>query len=240
VTDVPLADADALTISAAVRSGTVSAVELTEAALARIAARDPALNSFTTVTTDRALADARAVDAAIARGDDPGPLAGAPFAVKNLFDVEGLVTVAGSMIDRERPPAAADATIVRRLAGAGAILIGALNMDEYAYGFTTENTHYGAAHNPHDPARVAGGSSGGSGAAVAGGLVHAGARLGHQRLDPGAGLAVRHLRAEADLRAPQPSRRAVVRRQPRPCRPAGALGRRSRSRLRRHAGARSA
>ncbi len=164
-------ETDALSIAAAVRGGALSAVEVAEAALARIAARDPALNSFTAVTEARALADARAVDASFARGDDPGPLAGAPFAVKNLFDVEGLVTIAGSKIDRERPPATADATIVRRLKRAGAILVGALNMDEYAYGFTTENTHYGPARNPHDPARVAGGSSGGSGAAVAGGLV---------------------------------------------------------------------
>jgi len=166
-----VSEADALSIAAAVRGGTLSAVEVAEATLARIAARDPALNSFTAVTEARALADARAVDVALARGDDPGPLAGAPFAVKNLFDVAGLVTIAGSKIDRERPPATADATIVRRLAAAGAVLVGALNMYEYAYGSTTENTHYGPAHNPHDPARVAGGSSGGSGAAVAGGLV---------------------------------------------------------------------
>jgi AtzE family amidohydrolase len=171
VNDLPLPEGNALTITAAVRAGALSAVEVTEAALARIAARDPALNSFTAVTASRALADARAVDAAVARGDDPGPLAGAPFAAKNLFDVEGLVTLAGSKIDRERPVASADATIVRRLTAAGAILVGALNMDEYAYGFTTENTHYGPAHNPHDPAHVAGGSSGGSGVAVAGGLV---------------------------------------------------------------------
>jgi AtzE family amidohydrolase len=171
VTGTLRSDANALTIAAAVRSGAVSAVEVAEAALARIAARDPALNSFTTITEARALADARAIDAAVARGDDPGPLAGAPFAVKNLFDIARHVTIAGSRIDRERPPATADATIIRRLAGAGAILVGALNMDEYAYGFTTENTHYGPSHNPHDPARVAGGSSGGSGAAVAGGLV---------------------------------------------------------------------
>jgi AtzE family amidohydrolase len=171
VSDRSLAEADALTIAAAVRRGAVSALEVAEAALVRIAARDPALNSFTATTRVRAVADARAVDAALARGVDPGPLAGVPFAVKNLFDIAGLITVAGSKIDREREPATADATIVRRLAGAGAVLVGALNMDEYAYGFTTENTHYGAAHNPHAPARIAGGSSGGSGAAVAGGLV---------------------------------------------------------------------
>jgi AtzE family amidohydrolase len=165
------ADGDALGIAAAVRGGRLSAVEVAEAALARIVSGDPALNSFTAVTEGRALADARAVDAAIARGEDPGPLTGVPFAVKNLFDVKGLVTIAGSRIECERAPAMADATVIQRLAGAGATLVGALNMDEYAYGFTTENTHYGPAHNPHDPARVAGGSSGGSGAAVAGGLV---------------------------------------------------------------------
>jgi amidase/aspartyl-tRNA(Asn)/glutamyl-tRNA(Gln) amidotransferase subunit A len=97
-----------------------------------------------------------------------------PFAVKNLFDVAGLVTLAGSRVERERPgaaPAATDATAITRLEAAGAILVGALNMDEYAYGFTTENTHYGATRNPHDLSRIAGGSSGGSGAAVAAGLV---------------------------------------------------------------------
>ena len=81
------------------------------------------------------------------------------------------MTRAGSKIDAEGAPAAADATLVRRLREAGAVLVGALNMDEYAYGFTTENSHYGPTHNPHDPARIAGGSSGGSAAAVAGGLV---------------------------------------------------------------------
>jgi AtzE family amidohydrolase len=171
VTAQSLLDADALTIAAAVRNGEANAVAVAEAALARIAARDPVYNSFTTVTRERALADATVVDAACRRGDDPGPLAGVPFAVKNLFDIAGVVTVAGSKIDRDRPPAAADASVVQRLAKAGAILVGALNMDEYAYGFTTENAHYGPCHNPHDPARVAGGSSGGSAAAVAGGLV---------------------------------------------------------------------
>jgi AtzE family amidohydrolase len=166
-----LAAADALTIAAAVRSGEARAVDIAAAALARIAAHDPGLNSFTTVTADRALAAAREVDARRARGEDPGALAGVPFAVKNLFDIQGVVTVAGSQIDAERAPAAADAVVVRRLAAAGAVLVGALNMDEYAYGFTTENAHYGPARNPHDAARVAGGSSGGAGAAVGGGLV---------------------------------------------------------------------
>ena len=166
-----IASGGALAIAAAVRAGQASAVQIAEAALARIEADDPALNSFTTVTAERALAEARAVDARRAQGYDPGPLAGVPYAVKNLFDIAGITTVAGSKIDAERPPAAADATAVRRLAEAGAVLVGALNMDEYAYGFTTENTHYGPARNPHDRDRIAGGSSGGSGNAVAGGLV---------------------------------------------------------------------
>jgi 1-carboxybiuret hydrolase len=168
---VTLATLDALSASAAVRSGAASAVEITRAVLAHIEARNPALNAFTAVTAERALAEAAAIDRRKAQGETLGPLAGAPFAVKNLFDIEGLTTLAGSKIDAERPPASADSFIGRKLSDAGAILLGALNMDEYAYGFTTENTHYGAAHNPHDLAHSAGGSSGGSGAAVAGGLV---------------------------------------------------------------------
>jgi 1-carboxybiuret hydrolase len=168
---VSLATLDALGAAAAVRTGVASAIEIAEAALAHIAARNPALNAFTAVAAERALAEAKSVDRRRAQGETLGPLAGAPFAVKNLFDIEGLVTLAGSKIDAARPPAKADAFILKKLSEAGAILLGALNMDEYAYGFTTENTHYGAAHNPHDLAHSAGGSSGGSGAAVAGGLV---------------------------------------------------------------------
>lgn len=158
-------------IAAAVRRREISAVEVTRAALGRIEARDQALNCFTAITAERALGEAAAVHAALMAGRDPGPLAGVPYAVKNLFDVAGLSTLAGSRINAESPPATADAPLVSRLAAAGAILVGALNMDEYAYGFTTENAHYGPTHNPHDPQRVAGGSSGGSAAAVAGGLV---------------------------------------------------------------------
>lgn len=95
------------------------------------------------------------------------PLAGLPYAVKNLFDIEGITTLSGSKINRDLPAAREDAVLVQRLQSAGAILVGALNMDEYAYGFTTENTHYGPTRNPHDTTRIAGGSSGGSGAAVA-------------------------------------------------------------------------
>jgi AtzE family amidohydrolase len=157
-------------IAAAVRSGTVSATELAKAGLARAEAHDPGVNAFTSITAAAALEDATRVDAAVARGADPGPLAGVPFAAKNLFDIAGLVTLAGSRIEQTRPPAARDSFAVAALRRAGAVCLGALNMDEYAYGFTTENTHFGPCHNPHDPARVAGGSSGGSGAAVAAGL----------------------------------------------------------------------
>ncbi len=162
---------DAVGIASDVRAGNRSAVDVAERALERIAAGDAVVNSFTAVLAGRALADARRVDEALAAGGDPGPLAGVPFAVKNLFDVAGEVTLAGSKISAVQPPASADAEAVRRLSQAGGVLVGMLNMDEYAYGFTTENTHYGACRNPHDPTRVAGGSSGGSGAAVAAGFV---------------------------------------------------------------------
>ncbi len=158
-------------IAADVRARRRSAVSVAEEALAAVAAGNPRLNAFTHVDPARALATAAAVDATIAQGDDPGPLAGVPFAVKNLFDLEGIATLAGSKIERDAPPATRDAYLVRRMLAAGAVPIGALNMDEYAYGFTTENAHEGPAHNPHDLARMAGGSSGGSAAAVAGGLV---------------------------------------------------------------------
>ncbi len=166
-----LEQADAVAIAAAVREGKVSAVEVAKAALQRIAARDSELNCFTTVTAETTLADAERIDREIAQGKNPGSLAGVPFAVKNLFDIAGLTTLAGAKINAENPPAIQDATPVARLKQAGAVLVGALNMDEYAYGFVTENSHYGATHNPHDLKRVAGGSSGGSAAAIAAGLV---------------------------------------------------------------------
>jgi aspartyl-tRNA(Asn)/glutamyl-tRNA(Gln) amidotransferase subunit A len=162
---------DAVSIAAAVREGRVSAVEVTQAALAKIAARDRELNCFTAIIAEAALADASRIDSEIAQGNNPGALAGVPFAVKNLYDIAGLTTLAGAKINAENPPATQDATAVAKLKQAGAILVGALNMDEYAYGFVTENAHYGATHNPHDLQRVAGGSSGGSAAAVAAGLV---------------------------------------------------------------------
>ena len=166
-----LNQADAVKTATAVRQGNISAVEVVTAALKRIEARDNALNCFTTVTAQTALTDAEAIDRAIAAGQDPGSLAGVPFAVKNLFDIAGIRTLAGSKINAEKPAATQDATAVAALKRAGAVLVGALNMDEYAYGFVTENSHYGPTHNPHDLNRIAGGSSGGSAAAVASGLV---------------------------------------------------------------------
>lgn len=163
--------ANAISIAAAVRDRTISSLEVTTAALQRIAAKNQILNCFTTITADTALQDAARIDREIAAGKNPGLLPGVPFAVKNLFDIAGITTLAGAKINAENPPATKDATAVTKLKQAGAILVGALNMDEYAYGFVTENSHYGTTHNPHDLNRVAGGSSGGSSAAVAAGLV---------------------------------------------------------------------
>jgi len=162
---------DAVSIAAAVRSRNGSAREALQSALDTIRRHDGQLNCFTKVLEAEALAEADATDARIASGQDPGPLAGVPVAVKNLLDIAGLTTLAGSKIHAERPPAQRDATVVERMRAAGATIVGALNMDEYAYGFTTENSHYGATRNPHDLERVAGGSSGGSAAAVAAGMV---------------------------------------------------------------------
>ena len=155
----------------AVASGQRSAAEVLQACIARIESTDARINAFTGTRFEAARAQAARVDAQRARGEPLGPLAGVPFAVKNLFDIAGEVTLAGSKVNRTNPPATADAVLVQRLQDSGAVLVGSLNMDEYAYGFTTENTHYGPTHNPHRPGHVAGGSSGGSGAAVAAGQV---------------------------------------------------------------------
>ena len=172
--DTPATDFDFMTaadVAGAVAAGRTSARAVVEATLARIRAHDPVLNSFTAVTEQRALLRAEVVDATRARGELLGPLAGVPFAVKNFFDVAGLPTLAGSKINRDDPPAPRDAALIERLEAAGAILVGALNMGEYAYDFTGENIHDGPSRNPHDIERMSGGSSGGPGAAVGGGLV---------------------------------------------------------------------
>jgi aspartyl-tRNA(Asn)/glutamyl-tRNA(Gln) amidotransferase subunit A len=158
-------------LAAAFRDGTTTASANVAATLARIARVDGAVNAFTDVLAERAGARAAALDAARARGEPCGPLAGVPFAVKNLFDIAGLPTRAGSKINRDRPPAARDGALVRRMEAAGAILVGGLNMGEYAYDFTGENVHDGPTRNPHDLGHMSGGSSGGSGGAIGAGLV---------------------------------------------------------------------
>src|SRR5207302_10450038 len=166
-----LAEATATEIAQSVARGETTALAVTEAALGSVARLNPLLNAFTDVTAERARARAQAIDAARAAGQVPGPLAGVPFAVKNLFDVTGLATRAGSKINRERAPAERDQPLIERLETAGAVLIGALNMGEYAYDFTGENVHDGNARNPHDPQHMTGGSSSGSAGAVAGRMV---------------------------------------------------------------------
>ena len=161
----------AMAIAEAVRSGRRSAVSVAEDAIDRIRQRDGAIGAVTRLLDDRALAEARAVDATIAAGGDPGPLAGVPYGVKDLFDVAGLPTTAGAAMLRDAPPAAADAEVLVRMRRAGAVLVATLNMDEFAYGFATVNTAFGTTRNPHDTDRLAGGSSGGSAAAVASGML---------------------------------------------------------------------
>jgi aspartyl-tRNA(Asn)/glutamyl-tRNA(Gln) amidotransferase subunit A len=158
-------------IAQAVRSGRITARSVTQAALDAIAARDGAINAVNTVLTQRALSAADAVDAMVARGEEPGPLAGVPIGVKALFDVAGLPTTAGAAMRVDAAPAQEDAALLQRLTAAGAVPVAVLNMDEYAYGFVTVNAHFGTTKNPHDTARLAGGSSGGSAAAVAAGML---------------------------------------------------------------------
>lgn len=159
-------------IQRALTSGELSAKEIARHTLENIARVNPQINAWTHVSEKRMLAEAENIDT-LRREKKPLPvLAGVPYAVKNLFDVAGHTTLAGAQLLSDRPAATADSWAVRQLHSAGALLSGMLNMDAYAYGFTTENSHYGATHNPHDLSRIAGGSSGGSAAAVAAGLVH--------------------------------------------------------------------
>ncbi|MDB9313533.1 AtzE family amidohydrolase [Spirulina sp. CS-785/01] len=169
--NIDLPTADAVTIAKAIRAQTVTATGVIEDTLTRIHHQDETLNCFTGILGEPAKGRARDIDRAIAQQRKVGLLTGVPFAVKNLYDVAGVTTLAGSKINQDNPPARFDATAIARLKQAGAVLIGTLNMDEYAYGFVTENSHYGETRNPHDLTRIAGGSSGGSAAAVAAGLV---------------------------------------------------------------------
>lgn len=167
-----LGDVSIQTLQRAIQQGEISALEVAKRTLQAVEQHNPALNAWTEVTGPRMLKEASAIDAQRQRGETLPPLAGIPYAIKNLFDVAGHTTLAGASLFSDRPAARADAFAVDKLRRSGALLSGMLNMDAYAYGFTTENSHYGATHNPRDLSRVAGGSSGGSAAAVAAGLVH--------------------------------------------------------------------
>ena len=148
--------------AAAIAAGVLDPVDLTEQVLARIAALNPALNAYITVDADKARA--------MARSARQGPLHGLPIGLKDLFDLRGARTTAGSQILADRAPAAEDAAAVARLRAAGAVFLGKTNMHEWALGITNLASHFGPVHNPWDLDRVPGGSSGGSAAAVAAGL----------------------------------------------------------------------
>ena len=162
---------DARQIARSVVCGETTAVEVTRKALDRIALLDGQLNCFTKVFDERALREAEQIDAMRQHGKALPALAGVPYSVKNLFDVKGEVTLAGAKVNQGKPPAVRDAVLVGRMQQAGAILLGAVNMDEHAYGFSTENSHFGVTHNPLDERCIAGGSSGGSAAGLAAGMV---------------------------------------------------------------------
>ena len=162
-------DLTLLTIAEAaerIRRREVSPVELTDAYLARIERLNLSINAYVTVTAGRARAEAAAAEKAIAGGEYRGPLHGIPIGLKDLYDTAGIETAGGSKILRGRVPER-DSTAARRLAEAGAVLLGKTNTHEFAWGTTTNNPHTGATHNPWDLERIPGGSSGGSGAAIA-------------------------------------------------------------------------
>src|SRR3990172_5193045 len=168
------ADLTRLSISAAavlVRKRKVSPVELTKACLARIEQLNPSLNAFITVTAESALLQAREAEVEVQRGRWRGPLHGIPIGLKDLFDTAGVRTTGGSALFKDRIPKE-DAEVVRRLKTAGAVLLGKNNMQEFAYGGGSIISYFGAVPNPWDTSRIAGGSSGGSAAAVAAGLCY--------------------------------------------------------------------
>jgi len=154
----------------ALRQRTVSSAELTEAALRRTGEINPKLNAMITMLDQSARAQAQAADRELASGADRGPLHGIPVAVKDVFETRGVRTTAGSVIFMHNVPAR-DATVVEKLAAAGAVLVGKTGMHELAYGVTSNNPHFGAVRNPWDTDRIPGGSSGGSGAAVSADMV---------------------------------------------------------------------
>ncbi len=152
-----------------IRAREVSPVELTEAYLGRIERLNPAVNAYVTVTAERAREDARRAADEITAGGYRGPLHGIPIGLKDLYGTEGIRTTAGSIIYKDNVPAQ-DCTVARKLREAGSVLLGKTNTHEFAWGTTTNNPHFGATHNPWDLDRIPGGSSGGSGAAIAAGM----------------------------------------------------------------------
>jgi Asp-tRNA(Asn)/Glu-tRNA(Gln) amidotransferase A subunit family amidase len=168
VTD-PYLELDAMSIADLVRAGERSATETTRDALARIQAADPGLGAFTVTLPESALAEAEAVDATVARGEDAGPLAGVPVAIKDTLWVRGAPATNGSQALREFVPDR-DAVAVARLRDAGAVIVGKTNNPEFCYRGYTDNAVWGLTRNPWNPERTPGGSSGGAGACVAAGM----------------------------------------------------------------------
>src|SRR5271154_870077 len=156
-------------ISQRLRNRELSPVELTKNCLAKIEKLNPVLNAFITVTADLALEQARRAEAEIQRGQWRGPLHGIPLGLKDIVDTAGIRTTAASALFKDRIPTQ-DAEVVRRLKHAGAVLLGKQNLHEFAYGGSSMISDYGEVHNPWNPAHIAGGSSGGSAAAVAASL----------------------------------------------------------------------
>ena len=156
--------------AAKLRAREISAVELAQESLRTIHQHQARLNAFITITGDLALEQARRADEELARGVDRGPLHGIPYALKDVFSTRGIRTTCGSKIFADHVPDH-DCAVYEKLTDAGAVLMGKTGLQEFAYGITCNNPHFGAIRNPHDPERIPGGSSGGSGVAVAAGMV---------------------------------------------------------------------
>ena len=196
----------------------LSPVELTTALIRRTEALDPQLNAYLLLTAERALDQARQAEREIMAGRYRGPMHGVPFALKDIYSTAGIRTTGHSRICLDTVPSA-DATTVRKLYEAGAVLTGKLATHEFAHGGPSFDLPWPPARNPWNREHFTGGSSSGSGAAVAAGLRPGGARLRHRRLDPRPRRAVRHRRAEADLRPGKPLWRLCELVQLRPRRP---------------------